>query len=41
MLQMIDRSRVDREGGGGEHMEWARVLAYIAETVDQQLLFAE
>jgi len=25
-------------GGGGELMEWARILAYITGTVDQELL---
>src|SRR5450759_2150071 len=29
---------VDRRANGGRRMEWARILAYITGTVDQELL---
>jgi hypothetical protein len=34
----IEGARRGSVGGGGELMEWIRILAYITGTVDQELL---
>jgi hypothetical protein len=43
-LRFFERSVVpivDRRANGGRRMEWARIMAYITGTVDQELLLRE